>query len=79
MGHKIAVRIKPLKQWSDVSHATRHGAREDPARHVDRARTHLNQHWRSIPVPDKPTTSREVALQAEPVDLADAFRDLAQR
>ena len=45
MGHKIAIRVKPLKQWSDVSNATRHGKREDPAKHVDRVRTHLNQHW----------------------------------
>ena len=58
MGHKIAIRVKPLKQWSDVSNATRHGKREDPAKHVDRVRTHLNQHWRSMTDPENPEKRR---------------------
>ena len=77
MGHKIAIRVKPLKQWSDVSNATRHGKREDPAKHVDRVRTHLNQHWRSMTDPENPE-KRRLFPQAEPVDIAEAFRDLAQ-
>lgn len=77
MGHKIAVRVKPLKQWSDVSNATRHGAREDPAKHVDRSRTELNMHWRSIPDP-KNGQKRLMAPQDGPVDIAEAFRDLAE-
>lgn len=45
MTNKIAIRIKPLKKWADVANMTRHGLRKDPARHVDRTRTMLNEHW----------------------------------
>lgn len=77
MANKIAVRIKPLKQWSDVSNATRHGAREDPAKHVDRSRTELNMHWRSMPNPEN-GKKRMMSRQDGPVDIAEAFRDLAE-
>ncbi len=42
---KVAVRIKNFRSWADVSNATRHGRRQDPAAHVDRERTKLNVHW----------------------------------
>ena len=76
MGHKIAIRVKPLKQWSDVSNATRHGKREDPAKHVDRTRTHLNQHWLSETDPEGKT---RINLKSDPVDIETAFVDLAKR
>lgn len=45
MGNKVAVRIKNHHKWGDVANATRHGRREDPAKHVDRERTPANIHW----------------------------------
>lgn len=76
MGHKIAIRVKPLKQWSDVSNATRHGKRADPAKHVNRTRTHLNQHWHSEQ-DDKGNTN--FIVKPEPVDIETAFLNLANR
>lgn len=80
MGNKIAVRVKPLKQWSDVSNATRHGKREDPSKHVDRSRTHLNKHWLSMDIenPDG-SVGRKVMPTEQPVDIAAAFKDLADK
>ena len=75
MGHKIAIRVKPLKQWSDVSNATRHGKREDPAKHVDRTRTHLNQHWLYEAGPDG---KGSINLKDEPIDIEQAFVGLAK-
>lgn len=43
--NRVAVRIKNFRTWADVANATRHGRREDTARHVDRERTPLNMHW----------------------------------
>lgn len=75
MGHKIAVRVKPLKKWSDVSNATRHGRREDPARHVDRSRTHLNHHYGwTLDEGGQPVLRK----QDEPVDIEAAFRASAE-
>lgn len=62
----IAVRVKPLKKWSDVANATRHGRREDLARHVDRSRTHLNRHWAV-------TGTCEFEEHPEPADIEVAF------
>ena len=74
MGHKIAVRVKPLKKWSDVANATRHGKREDPARHVDRSRTHLNHHYGWMLNADGKPVLRK---QNEPVNIEEAFKALA--
>lgn len=80
MGNKIAVRVKPLKQWSDVSNATRHGKREDPSKHVDRSRTHLNKHWVSMDVPNPDgSMGRKLMPTSEAPDIAAAFKDLAER
>lgn len=62
----IAVRVKPLKKWSDVANAARHGRREDPARHVDRSRTHLNRHWAV-------TGTCEFEERPEPANIEKAF------
>lgn len=45
MSNKIAIRIKPLKKWSDVANMSRHGKREDPAKHVNRDLTVQNIHF----------------------------------
>ena len=45
MSNKIAIRIKPLKKWSDVANMSRHGLREDPAKHVNRDLTVQNIHF----------------------------------
>lgn len=80
MGNKIAVRVKPLKQWSDVSNATRHGKREDPSKHVDRSRTHLNKHWVSMDVPNPDgSMGRKLMPTSEAPDIAAAFKDLAEK
>lgn len=80
MGHKIAVRVKPLKQWSDVSNATRHGKREDPAKHVDRTRTNLNEHWISEMVPQPDGSSKWMLNRtSDPVDISAAFKAVAER
>lgn len=62
----IAVRVKPLKKWSDVANSARHGRREDPAKHVDRSRTHLNRHWAV-------TGTCEFEEHPEPADIEKAF------
>lgn len=62
----IAVRVKPLKKWSDVANAARHGRRDDPAKHVDRSRSHLNRHWAV-------TGSCEFEEQDEAADIELAF------
>jgi len=45
MSNKIAIRVKPLKKWADVANMSRHGKREDPAKHVNRDRTIQNIHF----------------------------------
>lgn len=79
MEHKIAIRVKPLKRWSDVSNATRHGKRDDPSKHVDRSRTHLNQHWRFTKTSKKDGTVQWGMNRGEaPVDIAEAFQAIAE-
>ena len=43
--HFIALRVRPLKKWSDVAAATEHGQRIRNVAHVDLSRSHLNAHW----------------------------------
>lgn len=43
--HFIALRVRPLKKWSDVAAATEHGQRIRNVAHVDLSRSHLNTHW----------------------------------
>jgi hypothetical protein len=43
--HFIALRLRPLKKWSDVAAATEHGQRIRNVPHVDLSRSHLNVHW----------------------------------
>lgn len=79
MADKIAVKVKPLTQWSDVSNATRHGRRDDPAKHVDRSRTHLNQHWIAAKITKKDGTVQwGMNKSEEAVDIAEAFKATAE-
>ena len=43
--HFIALRVRPMRKWSDVSAASEHGQRIRNVEHVDLSRSHLNVHW----------------------------------
>lgn len=66
--HFIALRIRPLKKWSDVAAATQHGQRVRKVDHVDLTRSHLNEHFEYDPA------SGGLAKIAGPADIAAAFR-----
>lgn len=69
--NKIAVRVKPLKKWSDVAMATKHGRREDLSKHVDPDRTKDNLHWQ---LRRDETTNRTVLRpQDTGADIEEAF------
>ena len=70
---KIALRIRPLKKWSDVAAATQHGQRIRKVDHVDLAKSHLNDHFEYI----------EASGRLEPIkgppDITAALRRRAQQ
>ena len=66
------MRIKNFRTWADVQNATRHGRREDPARHVDRTKTDLNLHW-AIDAEGK-----ALRRQVEGADLRDCMERIGE-
>lgn len=71
--HFIALRVRPLRKWSDVAAATEHGQRTRRVDHVDLARSHLNEHFEYDP------ESGGLAKVGEPADITAAFRRRAEQ
>lgn len=88
MTNKIAIRVKPLKKWADVSNMTRHGKREDPSRHVNREHTHQNIHFSFVEI-EHQTNERGTVTQhgdfgisehdgLNGLDIGEQFQNLAE-
>ena len=88
MTNKIAIRVKPLKRWADVSNMTRHGKREDPSRHVNRGHTHQNIHFSFVEI-EHQTDERGTVTQhgdfgifehdgLNGLDIGEQFQNLAE-
>lgn len=88
MTNKIAIRVKPLKRWADVSNMTRHGKREDPSRHVNRDHTHQNIHFSFVEI-EHQTDERGTVTQhgdfgvfehdgLNGLDIGEQFQNLAE-
>lgn len=88
MTNKVAIRVKPLKRWADVSNMTRHGKREDPSRHVNREHTHQNIHFSFVEI-EHQTDERGTVTQhgdfgvfehdgLNGLDIGEQFQNLAE-
>lgn len=69
--HFIALRVRPLRKWSDVAAASEHGKRIRNVGHVDLSRSHLNLHWTV-----DPKTGRLQPVD-QPADIARCLRTRA--
>lgn len=89
MSNKIAIRVKPLKKWADVANMSRHGKREDPAKHVNRDLTIQNIHFNFTEDETTRSDRGEVTHngdfrivehgEGECLDITEEFEDLAHR
>lgn len=67
----ICLRIRPLRKWADVAAATEHGRRARKTEHVERSRSHLNEHY--VFSPDTSQLERSLT----PADIALCLRSRA--
>jgi len=88
MTNKIAIRVKPLKRWADVSNMTRHGKREDPSRHVSRDHTYQNIHFSFVEIEQQADERGTITQHSDfgvlehdglnGLDIGEQFQNLAE-